>query len=84
MAKWKNGAVNHAGTYFKVWDSWGLKNYNFRSASFSEDARGRWYFNVVVEFEAEASTGASAVGIVLGCKDAATPSSTKFAEIPLN
>jgi IS605 OrfB family transposase len=74
MAKWKNGAVYHAGTYFKVWDSWGLKNYNFRSASFSEDARGRWYFNVVVEFEAEASTGASAVGIDLGCKDAATVS----------
>ncbi len=74
MAQWKNGAVYHAGTYFKVWDSWGLENYNFRSASFSEDARGRWYFNVVVEFKAEASTGASAVGIDLGCKDAATVS----------
>ena len=74
MAKSKNGAVYHAGTYFKVWDSWGLENYNFRSASFSEDARGRWYFNVVVEFKAEASTGASAVGIDLGCKDAATVS----------
>lgn len=56
------------------YSSWGLENYNFRSASFSEDARGRWYFNVVVEFEAEASTGASAVGIDLGCKDAATVS----------
>jgi len=74
MAKPNNGAVYHAGTYFKVWDSWGLENYKFRTASFSEDARGRWYFNVVVEFEAEASAGTGSVGIDLGCKDAATVS----------
>jgi putative transposase len=72
MARWKGGGVYHNGTTFKVWDSWGLSAYKFRSSSFSEDARGRWYFNVVVEFEATPSTGAAAVGIDLGCKDAAT------------
>jgi len=70
--KWKNGQVYHNGNYFKVWDSYGLSNYKFRSASFNEDARGRWYFNVAVDAEVEQSTGTSAVGIDLGCKDAAT------------
>lgn len=43
-AQWRNGQVFHNGHYFKVWDSYGLSQYTFRSASFSEDARGRWYF----------------------------------------
>lgn len=73
-AKWKNGQVFHNGSYFNVWDSFGLSHYTFRSASFNEDARGRWYFNVVVTVEVEASTGTKSVGIDLGCKDAATDS----------
>jgi putative transposase len=74
QAKWKNGCVFHNGQYFKVWDSFGLSQYKFRSSSFSEDARGRWYFNVVIEVETEKSTGTKAVGIDLGCKTAATDS----------
>lgn len=73
-AKWKNGQVYHNGHYFKVWDSYGLADYKFRAGSFSEDARGRWYFNVVVSVEAEQSTGTASVGIDLGCKEAATDS----------
>ena len=69
-AKWKNGQVYHNGHYFKVWDSYGLADYKFRSASFNEDARGRWYFNVVVDVEPQPSKGESVVGIDLGCKDA--------------
>jgi hypothetical protein len=49
MATWKNGQVFHNGHYFGVWDSFGLSEYKFRSSSFNEDARGRWYFNVAVE-----------------------------------
>jgi putative transposase len=74
QAKWKNGQVFHNGTYFCVWDSWGLSQYKFRSSSFSEDARGRWYFNAVVEVEAEQSEGKASVGIDLGCKATATDS----------
>jgi putative transposase len=58
-AQWKNGQVYYNGHYYKVWDSYGLNQYKFRTASFSEDARGRGYFNVVVEVESKASTGAA-------------------------
>ncbi len=74
QAQWKNGQVFHNGDYFGVWDSYGLSQYQFRTASFSEDAKGRWYFNVVVEVEVKPSAGTAAVGIDLGCKEAATDS----------
>ena len=70
----KNGCVYHNRQYFKIWDSYGLSQYTFKSGSFNEDARGRWYFNVVVEVEAEQSKGKSSVAIDLGCKEAATDS----------
>lgn len=71
-ASWKNGQVYHNGNFFKVWDSFGLGHYRFRSGSFTEDARGRWYFNVVVDVEAKPSAGKHAVGIDLGLKTVAT------------
>ena len=46
--KWKNGQIYHNGHDYKVWDSYGLSQYQLRSGSFSEDARGRWYLNIVV------------------------------------
>ena len=74
QSKWKNGQVFHNGICFSVWDSFGLGQYKFRSASFNEDARGRWYFNVVVSVEAETSEGTESTGIDLGCKESATDS----------
>ena len=71
-AKWKNGQIAFNGQHFKVWDSFGLSQYKFRSGSFNEDARGRWYFNVVVEVDVQPSAGQGAVGIDLGLKDVAT------------
>jgi IS605 OrfB family transposase len=73
-ATFKNGQVFFNGQYYGVWDSYGLSQYRFRTASFSEDARGRWYFNVVVTIQAKQSNGTTLVGIDLGCKDAATAS----------
>ena len=73
-ASFKNGQVYHKGHYFGVWDSYGLNQYEFKSGSFSEDARGRWYFNVAVKVDAEPSNGTASVGIDLGCKEAATDS----------
>ena len=70
--KWKQGQVVHNGHCFKVWDSYGLAQYRFRAGSFSEDARGRWYLNIVVEVEADAPAGQDKVGIDLGLKDTAT------------
>jgi IS605 OrfB family transposase len=72
--KFKNGQVYHNKQYFKVWDSYGLSEYEFRSGSFNEDSRGRWYFNVVVHYTPKQSKGKGSVGIDLGCKSAATDS----------
>ena len=37
-----------------------------RAGSFSQDARGRWYFNVAVQVQSKPSAGTAAVGIDLG------------------
>lgn len=70
-AKWKGGQVYFAGHYFKVWDSYGLSQYEFRSGSFTQDARGRWYFNVAVEVAVQESTATGQIGIDLGLKTTA-------------
>uniref|UniRef100_UPI00048A1A02 RNA-guided endonuclease InsQ/TnpB family protein n=1 Tax=Oceanospirillum maris TaxID=64977 RepID=UPI00048A1A02 len=51
---------------------YGLSQYKFRAGSFNEDARGRWYFNVVVDAELERPSGQESIGIDLGLKDTAT------------
>ena len=73
-AKYENCCIKFAKHYFKVWDSYGLAGYKFRAGSFAEDARGRWYFNVAVEYECEPTKATAAVGIDLGLKDIATTS----------
>ena len=71
-AKWVNGQVKFAGYLFGVWDSYGLSAFNFRSGSFSEDSRGRWYFNIVVEVSQTKSCGTGEIGIDLGLKTTAS------------
>ncbi|MFM2318651.1 MAG: hypothetical protein RLZZ215_1272 [Pseudomonadota bacterium] len=71
-AKWKSGQVYFAGHYFKVWDSYGLSQFEFRAGSFSQDARGRWYFNIVVEVAQMTSSATGEVGVDLGLKEVAT------------
>ena len=60
-------------------DSYGLSNYELRAGSFSEDSRGRWYFNVAIEIPELIGPRlpAPAVGIDLGLKDCATASNEK-------
>lgn len=72
--QWKNGGIQFAGHNFKVWDSYDLGDHKFLAGSFAEDARGRWYFNVAVEYECEPTKTTAAVGIDLGLKDIATTS----------
>lgn len=72
--KFKGGVVRYNGKSFRVWDSYGLSKYDLRAGSFSEDARGRWYLNVVVQYVPGVSTGKGSAGVDLGCKDAATMS----------
>jgi IS605 OrfB family transposase len=71
-AVWQDGQVRYNKHFFKVWDSYGLSQYAFRSGSFTEDSRGRWYFNVVVQVPVVEVAGCGEVGIDLGLKDTAT------------
>lgn len=71
---YRGGQIKFAGHMFSLWDSYGLGQYKLRAGSFSQDARGRWYFNVAVEVETQPSAGKQAVGIDLGLKTAVTVS----------
>lgn len=72
--QYRNGQIVHNGVHFGLWDSYGLSQYPLGAGSFSEDARGRWYFNTTVAVTETASAGTGAVGIDLGCRTAATTS----------
>jgi len=69
--RYKQGQVWFADCFIGVWDSYGLSNYEFRSGSFSEDSRGRWYLNIVVEIEIQQSRVKGQIGIDLGLKTTA-------------
>ena len=73
--QYKAGQIAFAGQKFSLWDSYGLADYAWRAGSFSQDARGRWYLNVVVKVQAQPSAGTASVGIDLGLKEAAVASS---------
>ncbi|WP_432742582.1 transposase [Methylobacter sp. G7] len=72
-ATWVNGQIRYAGHYFKVWDSYGLSQFDFRSGCFSQDSRGRWYFNIVVHVDVDIRPAEGGqIGIDLGLKTTAT------------
>lgn len=73
-AKYKSGQIEFAGQKFSLWDSYGLNKFELRAGSFSQDSRGRWYFNVAVPVEVKPSSGVAALGIDLGLKECATTS----------
>jgi len=69
--RYQNGQIIYGGHHFKIWDSYALSKYKFRQGSFSEDSRGRWYFNIAVEVPKEKTKATGQVGIDLGLKDTA-------------
>ena len=73
-AKYKAGQIHFAGQKFSLWDSYGLADYELRAGSFSQDSRGRWYFNVAVQVQSKPGAGTAAIGIDLGLKECATVS----------
>ena len=70
--KMVNGQIRFCGRLFSIWDSYGLSDYTLGAGSFSEDARGRWYFNTVVEVVVKPGGGRASVGVDLGLKTVAT------------
>jgi IS605 OrfB family transposase len=67
-----NGQIRFCGKFFGIWDNYNLPKNELGTGSFSQDARGRWYFNTTVKVEVQPSSGRAAVGIDLGLKTAAT------------
>jgi len=67
-----NGQIRFCGEFFGIWDSYDLSRYTIGPGSFSQDARGRWYFNTTVKVEVKPSSGSKSVGIDLGLKAVAT------------
>jgi putative transposase len=67
-----NGQIRFCGECFGLWDSYGLSKYELGTGSFSQDARGRWYFNTTVKVEVQPSAGTASVGVDLGLKTTAT------------
>ena len=72
--QYKAGQIAFAGQKLSLWDSYGLADYELRAGSFSQDTRGRWYLNVVVKVQVQASAGTASVGMDLGLKEAAVAS----------
>lgn len=77
---YKSGQIRYAGHLFSLWDSYGLSGYELRSGSFSEDSRGRWYFNVAVKAQCVKTAGTAALGVDLGLKTAVTTSDGQSVE----
>ena len=71
---YKNGQIHYGGLKISLWDSYGLANYELGTGSFSEDSRGRWYFNTSVKVKVEQSKAGKSVGIDLGLKECAITS----------
>jgi IS605 OrfB family transposase len=76
--RYKAGQVWYQGRPISLWDSYGLSHYELRPGSFSEDATGRWYFNVTVKLPElcgpKLPSPTKSVGIDLGLKDFLTTS----------
>ncbi len=76
--KYVQGQIHFAGFKFGLWDSYGLADYKICAGNFSEDSRGRWYFNAVVDVCDKkgviSSNNQKSAGIDLGLKDCATTS----------
>jgi transposase len=68
--------VYYQGECFKLFLSREIPD-NYKCGSFSQDARGRWYFNIVVMVEEKIIAKDAEVGIDLGLKDLATLSNGK-------
>jgi len=65
---YRNGQVHFCKRPIGLWDSYGLAQYadRIRTGCFSEDARGRWYLNLVVGVEVALRSRAEKADILAG------------------
>lgn len=71
---YKNGQIWYNKKPISLWDHYGLSQYDLGTGSFSEDSKGRWYFNVTAKVTPKINTATTAIGIDLGLKACATTS----------
>jgi putative transposase len=78
-----SGSVIVLGRKYRLWFSRPLPDgAKIKTASFAEDARGRWYFNVQIEVAEAAPKEGPTVASDLGLKDLATLSDGRKIEMP--
>ena len=74
VIRYRNGQLHYQGYAMGLWDSYGLADYELGSGTFSEDSRGRWYFNTTVKVEKKPNAATKSIGIDLGLKECAVTS----------
>lgn len=74
--KLKGDSVVYLGKTFRFWKSREVPSV-IKCGNFSQDSRGRWYVNLVCEYEEPFTSKVGSVGIDLGLKTTATASSGK-------
>ena len=79
--KINDDAVAFLGRKYRLWLSRPIPH-DVRSGSFSQDATGRWYLNLVCAVPVDRSCGSGEVGLDLGLKDLATLSTGEKIENP--
>lgn len=67
----KRGTAVLRGHVFRIWQHRDIVG-KIKSGNFSQDARGRWYCNIVCEVEPQTTSRTKVVGIDLGFKNVAT------------
>ena len=80
--RYKNGQLHYQNKPISLWDSYGLSKFDLHGGSFSEDAQGRWYVNIVIKQakpeyiypQLPKISMSPDVGIDLGCKEAVNTS----------
>ena len=81
--RYRNGQLFFSGIDkpLRLWDSYGLSSFDIVSGNFAEDARGRWYLNVVVKIaRGPRNTSARVAGIDLGLTHPAVTSDGQRAD----
>lgn len=71
--KVNDDSINYCGETARFWKSREIEG-KIKCGNFSQDARGRWYLNIVCEVENLEPAKTSEIGIDLGLKDLATTS----------
>jgi IS605 OrfB family transposase len=70
--KFVNGQIRYNGHFFNFWDSYDLpKDTKILCGSFNQDARGRWYINLVIDEPIKQSSGTGSIALDFGVKDIA-------------